>query len=140
MSGRNKKNIDKYMKYFLSTFYVFALGVLVFLVFYWIVDRETFYFLDNNIHIATNTSYAIDVVGKSTEKSPEDLIWTSSNPDIISIDDRGNIKALKQGIVTIRAKSKLGLVKRSIRVVQAILLFILLFLEMIEWLLIKMRK
>lgn len=116
MSGGNKKNIDKYMKYFLSTFYVFALGVLVFLVFYWIVDRETFYFLDNNIHIATNTSYAIDVVGKSTEKSPEDLIWTSSNPDIISIDDRGNIKALKQGIVTIRAKSKLGLVKRSIRV------------------------
>lgn len=111
-----KMFLDKNMKYALGTFYVFALGVFLFLVFYWVVDKETFYFLDENIHIATNTSYDIDVIGKSSEKTSSDLSWSSTDPDIISVDENGNIKALKQGIVTINATSKLGLVKRSIQV------------------------
>ncbi len=108
--------LEKNMKYALGTFYVFALGVFLFLVFYWVIDKETFYFLEENIHIATNTSYAIDVIGKSTEKTAEDLEWVSSDENIVTVDEEGNIKALKQGIVTISAKSKLGLIKRSIRV------------------------
>ncbi len=117
MSGEKiKMFLEQSMKYALGTFYVFALGVFLFLVFYWVVDKETFYFLDENIHIATNTSYVIDVVGKSTEKSSSDLTWSSTNPDIISVDDEGNVMALQQGIVTIEAKSKLGLVKQSIKV------------------------
>ncbi len=115
-SEKIKMFLEKSMKYALGTFYVFALGVFLLLVFYWIIDKETFYFLDENIHIATNTSYAIDVIGKSTEKRSSDLTWSSTNPEVISVDEEGNIKALQQGIVTIVAKSKSGLVKQSIKV------------------------
>lgn len=113
---KSNQFVKKFMDYALITFYVFALGVIVFLVFYWLIDKETFYFLDDKIHISTNTSYAIEVIGKSVGKTNEDFTWESSNPDIISVDEHGTVSALQQGVATITATSKLGLVTRSIRV------------------------
>jgi len=48
-------------------------------------------------------TYKLIATIEPEDLSNKNITWKSSNPDIVSVDSNGNIKALKQGIVTITA-------------------------------------
>ncbi|MFA6753049.1 MAG: Ig-like domain-containing protein [Bacilli bacterium] len=56
------------------------------------------------VYLATNDSYKLEVSYKSIGNINKSVIWTSSNPDIASVDNEGNITSLRAGNTTITAK------------------------------------
>lgn len=51
-----------------------------------------------------------------TNLSAGDIVWTSSNPQIVSVDENGNISALKKGRATVTASSADGSASASVDV------------------------
>ncbi|MBR6767006.1 MAG: Ig-like domain-containing protein [Clostridia bacterium] len=58
--------------------------------------------------ISLNTTSAMSVKFSPSKPSDKTLIWSSSDPSVASVDENGNVTALKKGKVTIKAVSHNG--------------------------------
>lgn len=56
--------------------------------------------------VGEKTKFIATIMPENTKE--ESLIWSSSNPDVVSVDQNGNITALKPGTVTITVMTKDG--------------------------------
>lgn len=64
-------------------------------------------FLKQSINISKRKTYSLKL--KITPKtSNESLVYSSSDPSIVTVDKNGKIKAKKKGIATITVKSERG--------------------------------
>lgn len=71
------------------------------------IDRIEF--IDNNIEIAVGQTRGL-LVNVFPDYYDEPITWTSDNPEILTVDDTGLIKAVTPGKCTISAKSSNGLI------------------------------
>lgn len=57
---------------------------------------------------STDSTTQINVTIKPENATNSDLIWSSSDPSIATVDSKGILKSIKPGVVTITAKTKDG--------------------------------
>ena len=57
------------------------------------------------LNLAAGSEYQLNAVITPTEASNKTVTWTSSNPEVATVDETGKVKAVKGGEVTITAKS-----------------------------------
>ena len=58
--------------------------------------------------LKVNEKGVIEVMTLPEGVTEEDLVWTSSDESILTVDEKGNIVALKEGTVTVTVKTKDG--------------------------------
>ena len=61
-----------------------------------------------NINLYVNDTAKLTATVKPNNASNKQVTWKSSNPDVVSVDANGNIKALKEGSATITVTTKDG--------------------------------
>lgn len=59
------------------------------------VEEVTISFVDEYVSLIVGEEYELEI--ECTSQNKENILFSSTNPDIISVDDKGIIKALKEG-------------------------------------------
>ena len=108
----NKKSI----KFLLNLFYVIVVVSVVGFGFYFYNEQYSFLVAKSDISMLNNSNYQIEIIGQNEQYSSEQCIYENANPDIISVDKSGNIKALKEGTAQVIVKSKKGFNKKTVNV------------------------
>lgn len=62
-----------------------------------ITQRSPLYFNNSTLNIFTGNTKRLNLVNETGQN----VTWSSSNPQVVSVDNQGNIKALKKGSATI---------------------------------------
>ena len=69
--------------------------------------------IDNKgIHITTDAPYKVEI----TDTTEKELVWNSSDPNVIKVDGDGNLTGIKPGVSVITVKTKDGRHTDSMRV------------------------
>lgn len=108
-----KINNKKIMHYTLNLILLVGLGLLLSLVFSIVAYKDIFYLYNSNITMKINGTYTLDIFD-SSKVNKEKLTWYAENPEIVTVDDNGNLSAHNLGKTRIIVKSRLGLFKRSV--------------------------
>lgn len=66
------------------------------------------YFAEDQLDMVVGDSGAFEVMSEPWYKAPEELIWSSSDKNVATVSDSGDIKAVGVGIATITAKTTDG--------------------------------
>ncbi len=69
---------------------------------------ENIQLTEKEISILLNKNKKIEIETLPESVNKEDLVWSSSNDKIVTVDENGNVKALQSGTVTITVKTKDG--------------------------------
>ena len=77
------------------------------------VPVESITFDTNNLSVKVGTTAQINATIKPSNATNKELIWTSSDDSIASVDSNGKVTGKKVGSVTITAKSKDGSVQAT---------------------------
>ena len=59
------------------------------------VEEVTISFVDEYVSLIVGEEYELEI--ECTSQNKENILFSSTNPDIVSVDDKGIIKALKEG-------------------------------------------
>ncbi len=74
-----------------------------------VIEEVTTVKLDKNFYkLGLNATYQFTVTVSGETASNKDLIWSSSDPDIVSVDDKGRMKGLQLGYATITCEAADG--------------------------------
>lgn len=101
-----KTNNGKFVTMALTSFYVLCFLFICIAVYAWWDNKETFYLTTMEVSMITNDNYQIGVYGKTEPKKNNSYKYTSTNPDIITVDEKGNIHSVSEGEAEIIVKSK----------------------------------
>ena len=119
----NGSNYNKYEKrkkslvsVLLASFYLLCFAFIIIGIFYWYTSNEIFYLAKSDISMIVDDSYTIDIYGK-TAKNNKNYIYTSSNPDIITVDELGVVHSKSEGEATVTIKSKYSNKKNVLNVI-----------------------
>ena len=119
----NSNNYNKYEKrkksfvsVLLTSFYLLCFAFIVIGIFYWYSSNETFYLASSDVSMIVNDNYTIGLYGKK-EKNNKNYIYTSSNPDIITVDEEGVVHSKSEGEATVTVKSKYSSKKNILNVI-----------------------
>ncbi|MGI6205283.1 MAG: leucine-rich repeat protein [Anaerovoracaceae bacterium] len=80
------------------------------------VEPTTLTLPDSESGTSITNSGKVQLIVTPSNASTEDLVWTSSDPSIATVDNTGTVTALKDGTVTITVKTKDGKLSASIKV------------------------
>ena len=69
---------------------------------------ESLSFAQKNVSVKKGDTLGLVVTVKPTELSSSQLTWTSSDPSIVTVDENGVIKGIKEGTATITVRSSNG--------------------------------
>lgn len=83
---------------------------------YWWNNKEIFYLTANEVSMIVNDKYQINMYGKTEQKSSDSYIYTSENPEIVKVDENGNIKSISEGETYVTVKSKYSSKKQKLLV------------------------
>ncbi len=97
-------------------FYSICFILIVVGVLYWWNNKEIFYLTANEVSMIVNDKYQINMYGKTEQKSSDNYIYTSENPNIAVVDENGNIKSISEGETNIIVKSKYSSKKQKMLV------------------------
>ena len=97
-------------------FYATCFILIVVGVCYWWNNKEIFYLTANEVSMIVNDKYQINMYGKTEQKSSDSYIYNSENPEIVQVDDSGNIKSISEGETYIIVKSKYSSKKQKLLV------------------------
>ena len=92
---------------------VVVLGLIIVLVFTFFAIEENFVLRDTYISVKLNGTYPLNMI---SFRDSQDLHYYSENPNIATIDDKGNVEAHNLGETNIIVKSKYKLFKRIVTV------------------------
>ena len=71
-------------------------------------EIESLVFLEKTISIGKGEAINLIVTIKLSELADSKLVWTSSNPNVVTVDSNGIVKGINVGKATITAKSENG--------------------------------
>ena len=108
----NSKFIKKYKKnnksvnHMLYIFYiVFFILILVSIIFYY-KEKQFFYLKDNELNMLIDSEYKIEVLGRISQKEIKDFNFKSSDSNIVSVNEFGEVRALNNGNASIVVEPK----------------------------------
>ena len=100
----------------LSLFYILSFLFIAVGGLYWWNTQETFYLTESDVSMITNDDFHIDMYSDLGQKSNENYTYESSNPDIVTVDELGNVHSVSEGEATITVKSKYSSKKNELDV------------------------
>ena len=101
-----KRKKSRIFTFCLFGFYVLCFVFLIIGIFSWWRNKEKFYLTTNAISMITNDKYQISLYGKTESKKAKDYKFTSSNPEIVTVDENGIIHSKSEGEAQVTVKSK----------------------------------
>lgn len=98
----------KIFSFILPFFYFICIVFLIITVLYKFNRKTTFYLAYKDVAMIVNSDYQIGLYGNDEEKTNDKFIFTSTNPDIITVDENGVIHSVSEGEASVVIKAKLG--------------------------------
>lgn len=77
------------------------------------IHVESVSVLPETLKLTTGETSTLTASVLPTNAQNKDVVWTSANPDIVSVDVKGNIEALKPGVAKVYATSVDGEIKSN---------------------------
>ena len=109
----NFKKQDKVINHILYIFYIIVfIGIIGFLLFYY-SEKQFFYLKDNELNMLIDSEYKIELLGRISQKEAKDFNFKSSDPNIVSVNEFGEVRALNNGNASITVEPKEGLFSTS---------------------------
>lgn len=115
---KNKKRSNKgrAVTIGLTSFYILCFVFICIALIAWWDNKETFYLTTMEVSMITNDNYQIGVYGKTEHKKADNYKYTSTNPEIITVDSTGNIHSVSEGEAEVIVKSKYSTKSNRIKV------------------------
>ena len=92
---------------------ILILGLLYFLLLANRIPVTKIYLNKENLNLLVGEKDKLEVTIEPDDASNKSVIWESSNPSIVVVDETGNISAIQEGTVVIEVKTKDGKVTDS---------------------------
>ena len=115
-----RNQLNKEHKIFSKILPIFYLTCIIFLVItlvYKFNKKTTFYLSYKDVAMIVNSDYRIGLYGNTEEKTNDKFTFTSTNPDIITVNEDGVIHSVSEGEASVIVKAKVGGQEKTMNVI-----------------------